>query len=166
MGKRMNISQLQGTPWHTEQLKRTCNDGSKHCIYNHNICSCKFNKKYFHKECVGKGKCEWFESKAGTPKVYSETTYKMEKKETQKMGNDVESVEAKKTETKSEKFKRLSTERIAKIEKAIENLGNLSNKSIYDYTDEEVEKMFSYLEEKLSKTKGEFKGNKSSGFSW
>ena len=166
MGKRMNISQLQGTPWHTEQLKRTCNDGSKHCIYNHNICSCKFNKKYFHKECVGKGKCEWFESKAGTPKVYSETTYKMEKKETQKMGNDVESVEAKKTETKSEKFKKLSTERIAKIEKAIENLGNLSNKSIYDYTDEEVEKMFSYLEEKLSKTKGEFKGNKSSGFSW
>lgn len=42
MGKRMNISQLQGTPWHTEQLKRTCNDGSKHCIYNHNICSCTF----------------------------------------------------------------------------------------------------------------------------
>lgn len=44
MGKRMNISQLQGTPWHTEQLKRTCNDGSKYCIYNHNICSCTFNK--------------------------------------------------------------------------------------------------------------------------
>lgn len=166
MGKRMNISQLQGTPWHTEQLKRTCNDGSKYCIYNHNICSCTFNKKYFHKECVGKGKCEWFESKAGTPKVYSEITYEKKKKETQKMGNDVESAEIKKTETKSEKFKRLSTERIAKIEKAIENLENLSNKSAYDYTDEEVEKMFSYLELKLSKTKEKFKGNKYSGFSW
>ena len=82
------------------------------------------------------------------------------------MGNDVESAEIKKTETKSEKFKRLSTERIAKIEKAIENLENLSNKSAYDYTDEEVEKMFSYLELKLSKTKEKFKVNKYSGFSW
>ena len=162
----MNISQLQGIPWHTEQLKRTCNDGSKYCIYNHNICSCTFNKKYFHKECVGKGKCEWFESKAGTPKVYSETTYEKKKKETQKMGNDVESVETRKAESKSEKFKRLSMEKKEKIEKAIENLENLSNKSAYDYTDEEVEKMFSYLELKLSKTKEKFKGNKSSGFSW
>lgn len=165
MGKRMNISQLQGTPWHTEQLKRTCNDGSKHCIYNHNICSCTFNKKYFHKDCVGKGKCEWFESKAGTPKVYSETTYK-KKDEGKEMENNVENTEDKKIESKSEKFKRISSERIAKIEKAIENLENLANKSSYDYTDEQVDKMFSYLEEKLAQTKGAFKGNKSSGFSW
>ena len=97
MGKRMNISQLQGTPWHTEQLKRTCNDGSKYCIYNHNICSCTFNKKYFHKECVGKGKCEWFESKAGTPKVYTETTYK-KKDEGKEMENNVENTKDKKIE--------------------------------------------------------------------
>ena len=158
MGKRMNISQLQGTPWHTEQLKRTCNDGSKYCIYNHNICSCTFNKKYFHKECVGKGKCEWFESKAGTPKVYTETTYK-KKDEGKEMENNVENTEDKKIESKSEKFKRISSERIA-------NLENLANKSSYDYTDEQVDKMFSYLEEKLAQTKGAFKGNKSSGFSW
>ena len=114
---------------------------------------------------MGKGKCEWFESKAGTPKVYSETTYK-KKDEGKEMENNIENTEDKKIESKSEKFKRISSERIAKIEKAIENLENLANKSSYDYTDEQVDKMFSYLEEKLAQTKGAFKGNKSSGFSW
>ena len=36
----MKVAQLQGTPWHTDQLYKTCNDGSKYCIYNHKICSC------------------------------------------------------------------------------------------------------------------------------
>lgn len=40
----MKVSQLQGTPWHTEQRRKTCNDGSKYCVYNHNICSCWSNK--------------------------------------------------------------------------------------------------------------------------
>lgn len=30
----MKVAQLQGTPWHPEQLHKSCNDGSKYCIYN------------------------------------------------------------------------------------------------------------------------------------
>lgn len=29
----MGRSQLQGTPWHPDQLHKTCKDGSKYCIY-------------------------------------------------------------------------------------------------------------------------------------
>lgn len=51
----MKRAQLQGTPWHYEQLRRTCKDGSKFCIYNKNICVCKCSQHY-HKKCVGKAR--------------------------------------------------------------------------------------------------------------
>lgn len=65
-----NIAQLQGIPWHEEQIKRTCKNGSKYCVYNKNICVC-VHSKYHHKKCVGKGDCEWFESKGNTCRVIS-----------------------------------------------------------------------------------------------
>lgn len=69
-----SIAKLQGTPWHYEQARKTCQDGSKYCVYNHNICSNKYCKNY-HKKCLGKSRCELFEPKTGTPKIYSERTY-------------------------------------------------------------------------------------------
>lgn len=168
----MKVALLQGTPWHSEQLHKSCNDGSKYCIYNHKICSCIANKKYYHKICVGKGNCEWFEPKTGTPKIYSEKTYKLNKTKDRKesikqmkTSNNIQSDNSK--ETKEEKFLRLSKGRIDKIEEAISNLENLSDKYSYSYTDEQVDKMFDYLEKRLSDAKDRFKNKKSSGgFSW
>lgn len=69
----MNRSYLQGTPWHEEQMKRTCKEGSKHCLYNKNICTC-LASRFHHKKCVGKGLCDEFESKGNSAKVISEKT--------------------------------------------------------------------------------------------
>lgn len=59
-------------------------------------------------------------------------------------------------ETKEEKFKRLSAQRIQKAAKYIQALGNLANKSSYDYTKEDVEKVFNYLQKQLDDTKAKF----------
>lgn len=158
-----NRSQLQGVPWHEEQMKRTCKNGSKYCLYNHNICSCKASIHY-HKKCVGKGSCDDFESKGNTAKA-------IEKQTTQLLQSDFVNKEKKMAisdntkESKEEKFLRLSKGRIDKIAEAIDNLENLSDKYAYSYTDEQVDKMFKYLEDKLQQAKNRFK-NKDNGFEW
>lgn len=59
-------------------------------------------------------------------------------------------------ETKSEKFKRLAEGRTNKILKYINLLGNLSNSSNYEYTEEEVKKIFNVIEKELKITKSKF----------
>ena len=61
-----------------------------------------------------------------------------------------------KNENKNEKFKRLALSRTNKIIDMIDLLGNLSNKSNYDYSEEEVEKMFKAIESSLRNTKSKF----------
>lgn len=70
-------------------------------------------------------------------------------------------------ESKSEKFKRLSGVRIRNAAKAINSLGNLAT-SAYEYTPEDVEKMFSYLQKQLDevKTKYEMANKKFDEFNW
>ena len=55
-----------------------------------------------------------------------------------------------------EKFVRLATKRVNGAIKAINVIGNLSNKYSYDYTDEDVEKIFEALQEKLNTCKKRF----------
>lgn len=71
-------------------------------------------------------------------------------------------------ETKAEKFKRLSLQRVQKAAKYIANLGNLANKSSYDYTAEDVEKVFGYLQKQLDDAKAKFDKttDKNDEFSW
>lgn len=70
-------------------------------------------------------------------------------------------------ETKSEKFKRLSMQRVQKAAKYITALGNLSNTSSYEYTKDDVEKVFGYLQKQLDDTKAKFERNTASDeFSW
>jgi bifunctional pyridoxal-dependent enzyme with beta-cystathionase and maltose regulon repressor activities len=71
-------------------------------------------------------------------------------------------------ETKNEKFKRLSAQRIQKAAKYISALGNLANKSSYDYTEEDIDKVFTYLQKQLDDAKAKFdKSNeKEEEFSW
>ncbi len=64
-------------------------------------------------------------------------------------------------ETKAEKFIRLGEYRINKAIDAIGRIENLSNKSAYDYTQEQVEAMFSVLESKVAEVRSKFAATKS-----
>lgn len=63
-------------------------------------------------------------------------------------------------EERHQRFRRLASQRTNNILKAINILGNCSNKSTYSYTDEEVNRIFSELEKKLRETKSLFRSNK------
>ena len=60
------------------------------------------------------------------------------------------------SETKNERFKRLAKQRGERALKDIQLLGNLSNKNNYEYSDSEVRKLFSVLEEELRLAKSRF----------
>lgn len=64
-----------------------------------------------------------------------------------------------KTESKHDKFKRLATQRVSSALKKIELIGNLSS-SGYEYAPEEVDKIFSSLQQTLDATKGRFSKSK------
>ncbi|MBI4973539.1 hypothetical protein HZC27_02945 [Candidatus Roizmanbacteria bacterium] len=54
-------------------------------------------------------------------------------------------------------FKRIATKRVNNLLNQIRILSNLSNKSYYDYNEEDVNKMFKVLEEQLKIVKTKFK---------
>lgn len=59
-------------------------------------------------------------------------------------------------ETKREKFVRLVEVRTNKIIDMLRLLGNCSNKANYDYTDEDVQKIFTTLEKEMKISKSKF----------
>lgn len=56
-------------------------------------------------------------------------------------------------ENKKENFKRISENRVSKIIMLLSQLTNLSNSSYYEYTDEDIEKIFTAIEEETKKSK-------------
>lgn len=63
----------------------------------------------------------------------------------------------KETQTsKRARFKRLAEYRTNEVLKRIKVLGNCHNRSTYDYTEEEVNKIFSVIEKQLKETKSKF----------
>lgn len=62
-------------------------------------------------------------------------------------------------ESKSDKFKRLATKRVNNALKTIELVGKLSSPA-YQYSEEEVEKIFSTLQQTLDKAKASFSPKK------
>ena len=62
----------------------------------------------------------------------------------------------KEQETKRDKFVRLAEARTNKIIDMIQLLGNCSNKSVYDYSKEDVKIIFSAIEEALKNAKSKF----------
>ena len=56
-------------------------------------------------------------------------------------------------ETKREKFVRLAEARTNKIIDMLRLLGNCANKSNYDYSDADIQKIFSAIEKELKNTK-------------
>lgn len=63
---------------------------------------------------------------------------------------------AKKRETKREKFVRLAEARTNKIIDMLQLLGNCSNSSAYDYSQEDVDKIFSAIESEVKEARKKF----------
>lgn len=60
------------------------------------------------------------------------------------------------SETKRERFVRIAESRTNKIINMIELLGNCSNKSTYEYSEEDINKIFGRLEKELKNAKQRF----------
>lgn len=59
-------------------------------------------------------------------------------------------------ESKADKFVRLGETRVNKVMEAIGRIEHLANRGNYDYTPEQVEEMFSIMENRLAEVKGRF----------
>ncbi len=70
----------------------------------------------------------------------------------------------KKNETPKDRFKRLATLRTNEILKKLRILSNCANRSFYDYTDEDVKKIFLAIEEELKVARARFKRNRKKEF--
>ena len=68
---------------------------------------------------------------------------------------------AKERETKREKFVRLAEARTNKIIDMLQLLGNCSNSSAYDYSQEDVDKIFSAIESEVKEARKKFNKNES-----
>lgn len=59
-------------------------------------------------------------------------------------------------DNKRENFKRLAEYRTNEVLKRLKVLGNCSNRSAYDYTEDEVNKIFSEIKRKTEEVKAKF----------
>ncbi len=67
-------------------------------------------------------------------------------------------------ETRSDRFKRLAIQRTNAVLDKLRLLGNLSNKSNYEYTEEDLRKIFSAVETQIRLVKSRFSGTKKNTF--
>lgn len=67
-------------------------------------------------------------------------------------------------ETPRERFVRLATLRTNAVLKHLKILGNCSNKYVYEYTDQDVDKIVSEIEKALRETKAKFRLTKRKEF--
>lgn len=65
---------------------------------------------------------------------------------------------------KKERFKRLATKRTNNVLQKLKVLGNCSNRQIYEYSEEQVDAMFSVIEKKLKEVKSKFHFPKETSF--
>ena len=58
--------------------------------------------------------------------------------------------------SKKDRFKRLATYRVNVVLKALKVLGNCSNRGAYEYSEDEVQKIFKEIETEIKNTKSRF----------
>ena len=63
-------------------------------------------------------------------------------------------------ESKREKFIKLTELRVNRIMEDLRLLGNCANAYMYEYTDEDIDKIFNAIEEEISTCKKKFSGIK------
>lgn len=59
-------------------------------------------------------------------------------------------------ETPSQRFKRLAEYRTNEILKRLKILGNCSNRQVYEYTQQDIEKIFSAIEKQIKDVRSKF----------
>jgi hypothetical protein len=69
-----------------------------------------------------------------------------------------------KKETGEERFKRVATRRTNEILNKLRILGNCSNRQVYKYTKEDVDKVFLAIEREVKKIKAKFYFPENEGF--
>lgn len=62
-------------------------------------------------------------------------------------------------ESKRDKFVRIAVARTNKAAEMIRLIGNCSNASSYDYSEEDVKKIFAFLDKELKSARAKFSGN-------
>ena len=62
----------------------------------------------------------------------------------------------KKGETSRDRFKRLATHRTNAVLQKLKVLGNCANRHAYEYSEDEVDKIFSEIDRKLKEVKSKF----------
>ncbi len=67
-------------------------------------------------------------------------------------------------ESKRDKFKRLANIRVNNTLKVLDLIGNLSNSSNYDYSDEEIRKIFNSINSKIKDVQSKFKEKNNNKF--
>jgi len=67
-------------------------------------------------------------------------------------------------DNKRERFKRLAEYRTNEVLKRIRVLGNCSNRSAYEFTEEEINKIFSVIDKAVKETKAKFHFYKNNKF--
>jgi len=72
--------------------------------------------------------------------------------------------QSQKNEHSRDRFKRLGTKRTNDVLHRLKVLGNCSNRSIYEYDEQDIEKIFSEIERKVRETKAKFHYPKKKGF--
>ena len=68
------------------------------------------------------------------------------------------------TEAKKDAFRRLATQRTNAVINRLRILGHCSNPQLYDYTQEDVKKMFRAIESEMKATKAKFINSSKSEF--
>ena len=64
------------------------------------------------------------------------------------------------TENRHTRFRRLAEARTEKVLDMLDLIGNLSNKSFYEYTDEEIKLIFNTIEKSVKENQDKFNKNK------
>ena len=67
-------------------------------------------------------------------------------------------------ETPEERFKRIATLRTNTVLDKIRILGNLSNKKMYGYSEEDIDKIFSAINKQLREVRAKFNSHKQENF--
>jgi len=71
---------------------------------------------------------------------------------------------APKNETKRERFHRLAILRTNETLRRLKVLGNCANRNVYEYSEDEVNKIFSEIDKKMKETKARFHFSKKEEF--
>lgn len=67
-------------------------------------------------------------------------------------------------ESRHDRLKRLAIKRTNAILERIRILGNCSNRSMYEYSEEEVNKVFAVIQKELLETRAKFKTKRAKSF--